>query len=97
MASGKVKNDFLMVYENVTVPTKSVSANSYAEWTDIDISKSGYEPIAVVSVYPNRAGIALCGFSLNPDTGIAYLMVRNVTSSAVSVNSGWMRILYRKV
>lgn len=79
--------------QSFNIPSASVAANSYKEWT-FDISVSGYKPIAINRVNTNKSALVLCGFNMNSTNRTMYVFCRNVTSSSVTCDSGGVTILY---
>lgn len=101
MASGTIKNQTVAGIEfevfSFTLPTATVSGGNYKEWTSVDIHKDGYEPIGFTRVTSNKSNIVLCGFTLNRSSETIIIFVKNISQSAIVVDTASVYIIYRKL
>lgn len=83
--------------KDFTFPSATIAVNGYHEWTGLDISESGWSPIALTRVNTNRSGVVLIGFSLSRSNQTAYMMARNVSDQEITVASAGVTVLYFKL
>ena len=93
MASGII-NTLRFKTVDFTLPEATIAANSYQEWTGIDISQAGWSPIGLTRVYSNRSSAVLNGFALARSNQTAAVMVRNITNESITLSSASITVLY---
>lgn len=94
MATGNVTKPIKFKVEVFNIPTVTVNGNSYYEYGSIDVSQSGWYPIAINRIRTNKSSLLLSGFTLFTSTSIVSFMVRNVSSSAVTADQTVVNVLY---
>jgi hypothetical protein len=99
MASGSIKKDGSISFkvEEFAIPSTKIAGGSYVEISNIDVSQTGWEPISLIRVYPNRSNAVLCGFNLSKPANTVRIMLKNVSQNAVVVDSGTIAVLYAQV
>lgn len=83
----KITTDFIVVGDNETSSSASVSANGGTQEFSIDMSKAGYKPIAVAGLLKNggaNAQIAISHWYFSGDT--LKVSVVNNTSTARNIS-----------
>lgn len=81
--------------QDVTLPTKSISANAFGTLTATITVPDGYEAVGVVSVVLNASGALILYFTINSGTELV-VGCRNVTGSAVN-QSGRATVLFQPI
>lgn len=99
MASGTTRKPVQFKAISKAIPSHQINGNDYFEWSGtwaIDVHEDGWEPIAFTRVYTNRSNAVIAGFNLSRDTEKVTLLIKNVSASAIQVDSGNVTILYAK-
>ena len=94
MAMNKLAKPMQFQTVDYTLSSETINAGGYKEWTNIDVSLSGWTPLALTRVTTNRSGLAINGFSLSRATNTVYLMAKNVTNESINASSAAITVLY---
>lgn len=94
MAQGTIMGPFRFRTADFTLDAATIPAGNYKEWSNVDVSLSGWSPICLTRVTTNRSGVVINGFSLSRSLNTVYLMAKNVTNESINVNSAAITVLY---
>lgn len=85
----------LIKVKRVPIPSFSASGNNATSINTDATSETGYKPISVGGFYSgnNSCPIIQAEMSIN---GKVYITVRNLTSSAITITSAWVDVVYLK-
>lgn len=95
--SGDVANSIKSIQAvDFTFESKNITGGNYGEWTNVDISRSGWTPLAVSRVSTNRSNLVVSGFAVFSSNNTAYLMIKNVSDTSQTASNVQMTVVYYK-